>query len=110
MVDETSTEQWIVSSANLYRGPETEARNALRASEFQDKSSSISLVDSGAYVSSIGNNYLDTIKQKAQSNILKINNPPIFQIAVGNGNLKKQLETTNLNLNLKTTHLPNISL
>ena len=110
MVCETSTDQWIVSSANLYRGPETEARNALRASEFQEKSSSISLVDSGAYISSINHNYLDTTKQKAQSRFLKINNPPIFQIAVGNGNLQKPLETTNLNLKLKTTHLPNISL
>ena len=38
------------------------------------------LVDSGAYVIAIAQSALDRIKQQAPSNILKIDDPPIFQI------------------------------
>ena len=43
------------------------------------------LVDSGAYVSAIAQKELDRIKQQSPSNILKIDDPPNFQIQVANG-------------------------
>ena len=51
------------------------------------------LVDSGAFVSAIAQNELDTIKQEAPNNILKIDGPPNFQIEVANGQLEKPLST-----------------
>ena len=54
------------------------------------------LVDSGAFVSAVAQDDLDTIKQKAPNNILKIDDPPIFQIPVANGQLKKPLSTATL--------------
>ena len=47
-------------------------------------------VDSGAYVSAKVQKHLDIIKQPAPANVFKINNPPNFQIQVGNGQLKNQ--------------------
>ena len=47
------------------------------------------LVDSGAYVSAIAQKELDRIKQQSPSNILKIDDPPNFQIQVANGQLEK---------------------
>ena len=46
------------------------------------------LLDSGAVVSAITQDYLDTIKQKAPKNILRIDDPPNFQILVTNGHLE----------------------
>ena len=54
------------------------------------------LVDSGAFVSAIAQDDLDTIKQKAPNNILKIDDPPNFQIQVANDQLEKPLTTTTL--------------
>ena len=53
-------------------------------------------VDSGAYVSAIAQNDLETIKQKAPNNILKIDDPPNFQIQVANGQLEKPVSTATL--------------
>ena len=39
----------------------------------------------GTYVSAIAQTELDRIKQQAPSNILKIDDPPNFQIQVANG-------------------------
>ena len=47
------------------------------------------LVDSGTSVSAIEKNDLETTKQKASYNILKIDDPPNFQIQVANGQLEK---------------------
>ena len=44
-------------------------------------------VDSGAYVEAIAQKELDRIQQQAPSNILKIDDPPNFQIQVENGQL-----------------------
>ena len=52
------------------------------------------LVDSGAYVSAIAQKELDRIKQQSPSNILKIDDPPNFQIQVANGQLEKPTVTT----------------
>ena len=54
------------------------------------------LVDSGAFVSAVAQDDLETIKQKAPNNILKIDDPPNFQIQVANGQLEKPLSTATL--------------
>ena len=54
------------------------------------------LVDSGAYVSAIAQKELDRIKQQAPSNIIKMDEPPNFQIQVANGQLEKPIATTTL--------------
>ena len=51
------------------------------------------LVDSGAYVSAIAQKELDRIKQQAPSNILKVDDPPNFQIQVANGQLEMPTAT-----------------
>ena len=53
-------------------------------------------VDSGAYVSAIAQKELDRIQQEAPSNILKIDDPPNFQIQVANGQLEKPTATATL--------------
>ena len=58
------------------------------------------LVDSGAYVSAIAQTELDRIQQQAQSNILKIDDPPNFQIQVANGQLEKPTATTTLKFDI----------
>ena len=57
-------------------------------------------VDSGAYVSAIAQNELDRIKQQAPSNILKIDDPPNFQIQVANGQLEKPTATATLKFDI----------
>ena len=49
------------------------------------------LVDSRAFFSAIAQDDLDTKKQKAPNNILKIDDPPNFQVQVANGLLEKPL-------------------
>ena len=58
------------------------------------------LVDSGAYISAIAQKELDRIKQQAPSNILKIDEPPNFQIQVANGQLEKPVATATLKFRL----------
>ena len=54
------------------------------------------LVASGAYVSTTAQNDLVTIKQKSPNKLLKIDNPPDFEIQVANGQLEKSLASTTL--------------
>ena len=54
------------------------------------------LVDSGACVSAIAQKELDRIQQQAPSNIIKIDDPPNFQIQVANGQLEKPTATATL--------------
>ena len=58
------------------------------------------LVDSGAYVSAIAQKELDRIQQQAPSNILKIDDPPNFQIQVANGQLEKPTATATLKFDI----------
>ena len=58
------------------------------------------LVDSGAYVRAIAQKELDRIKQKSPSNVLKIDDPPNFQIQVANGQLEKPTATATLNFDI----------
>ena len=53
-------------------------------------------MDSGAFVSAISQDHLETIKQRAPNNILKIDDPPTFQIQVANGELRKPSSTATL--------------
>ena len=64
--------------------------------DFENNLTVDALVDSGAFVSAIAQNDLETIQQKAPNNILKINDPPNFQIQVANGQLEKPLSTATL--------------
>ena len=65
---------------------------------------------SGAFVSAIGQDDLDTIKQNTPKNIPKINNLPNFQIQVAIGQLEKPLSTATLKIeigdNTFTEHFP----
>ena len=54
------------------------------------------LVDSRAYVGAIAKKKLDIIKQQAPSIILKIDDPPHFQIQVANGQLEGPIATVRL--------------
>ena len=54
------------------------------------------LMDSGAFVSAIAQNDMDTIKRRAQNKVLKIDALPNFQIQVANGQLDKRFGTTTL--------------
>ena len=58
------------------------------------------LVDSGAFVSAIAQDDLETIKQKAPKNILKIDDLFIFQVQVANGRLGKTLSTATLKIEI----------
>ena len=58
------------------------------------------LVDSGAYVSAIAQKELDRIQQQAPSNIVKIDDPPNFQIQIANGQLEKPTATATLKFDI----------
>ena len=58
------------------------------------------LVVSGAYVSAVAQKELDRIKQQAPSNILKVDEPPNFQIQVANGQLEKPIATATLKFDI----------
>ena len=64
--------------------------------DFENNLTVDALVDSRSLVSAIAQDYLETIKQKAPNNILKIDDPPNFQIQVANGQLEKPLSTATL--------------
>ena len=64
--------------------------------DFENNLTVDALADSGAFVSAIAQDDLETIKQKAPNNILKIDDPPNFQIQVANGQLEKPLSTATL--------------
>ena len=64
--------------------------------DFENNLTVDSLVDSGASVGAIAQDDLATTKQRAPNNILKIDDPPFFQIQVANGQLEKLLSTATL--------------
>ena len=57
-------------------------------------------VDSGAYVSAIAQKELDRVQQQAPSKILKIDDPPNFQIQVANGQLEKPTATATIKFDI----------
>ena len=68
--------------------------------EFENGLTIDALVDWGAYVSAIAQKELDRIKQQAPSNIIKIDEPPNFQIQVSNGQLEKPTATGTLKFDI----------
>ena len=68
--------------------------------DFENSLTKDALVDSGAYVSAIAQKELDRIKQQSLSNILKIDDPPNFQIQVANGQLEKPTPTATLKFDI----------
>ena len=64
--------------------------------DFENNLTVDALVDSGAFVSAIAQDDLESMKQKAPNNILKIDDPHNFQIQVANGQLEKPLSTATL--------------
>ena len=68
--------------------------------EFENNLTVDAPVDLGAFVSAIGQDDLDTIKQKAPNKILKLDDPPNSQIQVANGQLEKPLSSAALNFEI----------
>ena len=64
--------------------------------DFENNLKVDALVDSGAFVSAIAQDDLNTIKQKAPNNILKIGDRSNFEIQVSNGQLEKPLSTATI--------------
>ena len=64
--------------------------------DFENNLTVYALLDSGAFVSVMTQKDLDTIKDKAPNNILKIDDPPNFQIQVANGQLEEPLAIVTL--------------
>ena len=60
--------------------------------DFENNLTVDALVDSGAFVSAIAQDDLETIKRKAPNNILKIDEPPNFQIQEANGQLENHYQ------------------
>ena len=77
--------------------------------DFKNNLTVDALLDSGAFVSAIAQNDLDEIKEKAPNNILKIDDPPNFQIQVAKGQLEKPLSTATLKLKVEIILSLNIS-
>ena len=61
--------------------------------DFENNHTVDALVDSGAFVSAMAQDDLETIKQKTPNNLLKNDQPPNFQLQVANGQLEKPLST-----------------
>ena len=64
--------------------------------DFKNSQTADALIDSGTYVSAISQKELIRIKQQAPITILKIDEPPSFQIQIANGQLEKPIATTML--------------
>ena len=69
--------------------------------DFENNHKVDALVDSGAFVSAIAQVDLETIKQKAPNNIIKIDDPPNFQIQVANGQLERPLSKATLKFEIR---------
>ena len=68
--------------------------------DFENHLTVDALVDSGAFVSAIAQDDMETIQQKAPNNNLKIDDPPKFQIQIANGQLEKPLSTATLKIEI----------
>ena len=69
--------------------------------DFENNLTVDALVDSGAIVSAITQNDLNTMKQTAPNIILKIHDPLKFHIQVANGQLKNHQQQPHLNFKLE---------
>ena len=69
--------------------------------DFENNLTVDAMVDSGAFVSAIAQDDLETIIQKAPNNVLKIDDPTNFRIQVANGQLEKPHYTKKSTATLK---------
>ena len=92
-----STQMKCISAVVLKRKP----KMLYMPLDFENNLRLDALVDSGAFFKAIAQNDLDAIKEKAPNNILKIDDPPNFQIQVANGPLEKLLSTARLYFKLE---------
>ena len=68
--------------------------------DFKNGLTKDALVDSGAHVSAIAQKEPDRIKQQSPSNVLKIDDPPNFQMQLANGQLEKPIATAKLKFHI----------
>ena len=92
--DETTNELYMPLSSTIV--PKRKKEKLYVPLDFENGLTIDALVDSGAYVSAIAQKKLSRIKQQSPSNILKIDDPPNFQIQVANGQLEKPTATATL--------------
>ena len=96
--DETTKELYMpLSSTIVLKRKKGKLRVPL---DFENGLTIDALVDSGAYVSAIAQTKLNRIKQQSPPNILKVDDPPNFQILVANGQLEKPTATTTLTFDI----------
>ena len=105
--DEQTNEIYLPSTSTVVLKRKQEMLNV--PLDFENNLTVDALVDSGAFVIAIAQEDLDTIKQKAPNNILKIDDPPNFQKQVANGQLEKPLSTTTLKFEIRHNSFANIS-
>ena len=96
--DEQTNEIYLPLTSTVVRKRKQEMLNMTL--DFENNLTVDALVDSGAFVSAIAQDDFETIKQKAPNNILKIDDPPNFQIQVANGQLEKPLSTATLKVEI----------
>ena len=89
MKDEQTNEVYLPLTSTLVLKREQEMLDVPLV--FESNPTIDALVDSGAFVSAIAQDDLDTIKQKALNNILKIDDPPNFQTQVANRKVRKTI-------------------
>ena len=92
--DETTNERYVPLSSTIVLKRKKEMLVVFL--DFESGLKTDAFVDSGAYVSAIAQKELDRIKQQCRSIILKIADPPNFQIQVADGQLEKPTATTTL--------------
>ena len=68
--------------------------------DFENGLTTDPFVDSEAYVNAIAQKEQDRIKQQAPSNIIKIDEPPNFQIQAASGQLEKPIATATLKFDI----------
>ena len=68
--------------------------------DFENNLTADAMVDSVAFVSAIAQIDLDKIEEKALNSILKIDNPPNYQMQVANGQWEKPLATATLKIEI----------
>ena len=98
MRDEQNNEKYLPLTSTAVRKRKQEMLYV--PLDFENNLTVDALVDSGAYISAIAQNDLDTLKQQAPKNFLKIDDHPNFQIQVATGQLEKPLATNTLEFDI----------
>ena len=96
--DETTNEIYMPLSSTIV--PKRKKEMLHVPLDFENVLRIDALVDPGAYVSATAQNEPDRIKQQSPSNILKIDDPPNFQVQVANGQLEKATATATLKFDI----------